>query len=50
VSSKHTLALVNRGGASAEEVLELARYLQTRVFAEFGIRLQPEPVLVGAEL
>jgi UDP-N-acetylmuramate dehydrogenase len=50
ISRKHTLALVNTGGASAEEVLELARYVQTRVFAEFGVRLQPEPVLVGAEL
>jgi UDP-N-acetylmuramate dehydrogenase len=50
VSSKHTLALVNTGGASAEDILGLARYIQTRVYSEFGIRLQPEPVLVGAEL
>jgi len=50
ISRKHTLAIVNRGGATAAEVLELARYVQTRVFAEFGVQLQPEPVLVGAAL
>ncbi len=50
VSTRHTLALVNTGGASADEILQLARYVQTRVFAEFGVRLQPEPVLVGVSL
>jgi UDP-N-acetylmuramate dehydrogenase len=50
VSSKHTLALTNRGGASAEEVAQLARFVQSRVQAEFGILLHPEPVLVGVEL
>ncbi|HMH59068.1 MAG TPA: UDP-N-acetylmuramate dehydrogenase [Galbitalea sp.] len=50
VSSRHTLALVNTGGATAEEIVELARFIQTRVFAEFGVRLQPEPVLVGVSL
>jgi UDP-N-acetylmuramate dehydrogenase len=50
VSSRHTLALINTGGASADEVLQLARFVQTRVFAEFGVRLQPEPVLVGVSL
>jgi UDP-N-acetylmuramate dehydrogenase len=50
VSRKHTLAIVNTGGATASEILQLARYVQTRVFAEFGVRLQPEPVLVGAAL
>ena len=50
VSSRHTLALVNTGGATADEVLQLARFVQTRVFAEFGVRLQPEPVLVGVSL
>ncbi|MWV49079.1 UDP-N-acetylmuramate dehydrogenase [Rathayibacter sp. VKM Ac-2803] len=47
VSSKHTLALTNRGGARAEEVAELARYVQGRVLAEFGVLLHPEPVVVG---
>jgi UDP-N-acetylmuramate dehydrogenase len=50
ISSKHTLALINTGGASADDVLELARYVQTRVYSEFGIRLQPEPILVSANL
>ncbi|HEV7949987.1 MAG TPA: UDP-N-acetylmuramate dehydrogenase [Glaciihabitans sp.] len=49
VSSKHTLALINRGGANADEISELARYIQTRVMAEFGVRLHPEPVLVGVQ-
>jgi UDP-N-acetylmuramate dehydrogenase len=50
ISGKHTLAIVNRGGASAAEVLELARFVQTRVFSEFGVQLQPEPVLVGIQI
>jgi len=50
ISSKHTLALTNRGGATADEVVQLARYVQNRVQAEFGIVLRPEPVLVGVEL
>ena len=50
ISSKHTLAIVNRGGATAEEVAELARFIHARVLAEFGVRLQPEPILVGVEL
>lgn len=50
VSPKHTLALVNRAGGSAAEIAELARYIQTRVFAEFGVLLQPEPVFVNLAL
>jgi UDP-N-acetylmuramate dehydrogenase len=50
VSSKHTLAIVNRGGATAADVVQLAGYIQTRVLAEFGVNLQPEPVLVGVQL
>lgn len=50
VSSKHTLAIVNTGGATAGEIGELARYVQTRVLSEFGVILQPEPVLIGVEL
>ena len=50
ISSKHTLALVNRGGASADDVIELARYVHLRVLNEFGVRLQPEPRLVGLSL
>ena len=50
ISSKHTLALTNRGDAGADEVVQLARFVQQRVQAEFGIVLRPEPVLVGVEL
>ena len=50
VSTKHALALTNRGGATAAELSELARFIQSRVHAEFGLLLQPEPVLVGVEL
>ena len=50
VSNKHTLAIVNRGGATAAEVVQLAGYIQTRVLAEFGVNLQPEPVFVGVSL
>nr|WP_259162547.1 UDP-N-acetylmuramate dehydrogenase [Microbacterium phyllosphaerae] len=50
VSTKHALALTNRGGATAAEVSELARFIQSRVHAEFGLVLQPEPVLLGVEL
>jgi UDP-N-acetylmuramate dehydrogenase len=50
ISSKHTLAIVNTGGATAAEVSELARYVRQRVGNDFGIELQPEPVLVGLTL
>ncbi|AZZ57105.1 UDP-N-acetylmuramate dehydrogenase [Rathayibacter iranicus] len=50
VSSKHTLALTNRGGATAAQVAELARFVQSRVLAEFGVLLHPEPVVVGTSV
>ncbi|WP_169581787.1 MULTISPECIES: UDP-N-acetylmuramate dehydrogenase [Microbacterium] len=50
LSTKHALALTNRGNATAAELAELARYIQGRVQAEFGLVLQPEPVLVNVEL
>lgn len=50
LSSKHTLAITNRGGASGEDVAELARFIQGRVLAEFGVLLHPEPVLLGLTL
>ncbi len=50
ISSKHTLAIVNTGGATADEVAQLARYVHTRVYSEFGVRLQAEPNLVGVQL
>jgi UDP-N-acetylmuramate dehydrogenase len=50
LSTKHTLAVVNGGNATAEEVLQLARYIRNLVQIEFGVLLQPEPTLVGAAL
>ena len=50
ISSKHTLAITNRGGATAAEVAQLASFVQLRVQSEFGVLLQPEPVLVGLTL
>lgn len=46
-SSKHALAITNRGDATAEEVTELARYIRTQVSNKFGINLVPEPNLIG---
>jgi UDP-N-acetylmuramate dehydrogenase len=50
LSTKHTLAITNRGGASAADVLALAREIRDGVETRFGVRLVNEPVLVGVEL
>jgi UDP-N-acetylmuramate dehydrogenase len=50
LSTKHTLALTNRGGASTADLLRLAREVRDGVAASFGISLVNEPVLVGCEL
>ena len=50
VSTKHSLALTNRGGASSEELVALARDVQVRVEQAYGIRLVPEPVRLGLQL
>jgi UDP-N-acetylmuramate dehydrogenase len=50
ISSKHTLALTNRGGATTAELLTLARAITVGVRAAFGIDLVTEPVLVGVDL
>ncbi len=50
LSSKHTLALTNRGGARASDVVALARAVRDGVRERFGLTLVPEPVLVGVEL
>jgi len=47
ISSKHTLAIVNCGGATAREVTELMKEIQERVVERFGVSLSPEPVFVG---
>jgi len=49
VSTKHALALVNRGGASAAEIMNLMRLIEERVVASFGVALRPEPVFIGFE-
>ena len=50
ISTKHTLALVNPGGASTTALLALAREITDGVRETFGVQLVNEPVLVGAEL
>jgi UDP-N-acetylmuramate dehydrogenase len=50
LSSKHTLALSNRGGATAADLLSLAREIRAGVKEKFSIELVAEPVLVGCEL
>ena len=47
ISTKHTLALVNRGGATTAELMALAREIAAGVQERFGVALHPEPVLVG---
>ena len=47
ISSRHTLALVNRGGARAGDILALAEKIRAAVEARFGIRLEMEPEMVG---
>ena len=47
ISSKHTLALTNRGGGTTAELLALAREIAAGVRERFGVMLEPEPTLVG---
>ena len=47
ISTKHTLAIVNRGGATARDVLRFAARIKRAVLDRFGISLRPEPVFVG---
>jgi UDP-N-acetylmuramate dehydrogenase len=49
ISTKHSLALTNRGGATTTELLALAREVAEGVERETGVRLVPEPVLVGED-
>jgi len=46
-STKHALAIVNRGGGTAREIIELKELIQSRVLDAFGVALTPEPVFVG---
>ncbi len=47
ISSKHALAILNRGGATAAEVMALQNDVQTKVEQTWGVRLVPEPVFLG---
>jgi len=50
ISSSHALALINRGGAKAKEILALANRISRAVEERFGIRLEMEPVMLGFDL
>lgn len=50
LSTKHTLAITNRGSASARDVLAIARQVRDGVRDVFGIELEPEPLLIGCSL
>jgi UDP-N-acetylmuramate dehydrogenase len=47
ISGKHALAIINRGGATAQNIVDLMHRIQTRVHESFHITLHPEPVFVG---
>ncbi len=47
ITPQHTLALVNRGGALADEILSLAQKIADAVEAKFGVRLEMEPEKIG---
>ena len=47
LSTKHTLALTNRGGATSKDIVRLAQHIQHGVAEKYGISLHPEPVIVG---
>lgn len=49
LSSKHTLAIINRGGGTAAEVIAFAAEIQQRVRERFGVDIQPEPAFIGFE-
>lgn len=47
LSTKHCLALTNRGGATGAQIRELARTIQNTVKETYGVTLHPEPVVLG---
>lgn len=50
LSTKHTLALTNRGAAQAADVVKLARDVRAGVQEKFGVQLEPEPLWIGLEI
>ena len=49
LSSRHVLAVINRGGGTAEEVLKMVAHVQGAVRTKFDVELHPEPVFIGFE-
>ncbi|HKK69587.1 MAG TPA: UDP-N-acetylenolpyruvoylglucosamine reductase, partial [Candidatus Krumholzibacteria bacterium] len=49
LSTRHVLALVNRGRANTQDLIDLAREVRDGVLDTFGVRLRPEPVPLGFE-
>jgi len=47
ISDRHALVIVNHGSASGEEILQLARTIQSTIFDAFGVSLEPEPRIVN---
>ena len=47
ISTKHSLALINRGGATTTELVAFAREIAQGVRERFGVELHPEPIFVG---
>ena len=50
LSTKHTLALTNRGEATAEDIVALAREIRAGVQKAFGVTLEPEPIWLGVSI
>jgi len=48
LSSKHTLAVINRGGGTSREIIALVKLIQEKVRERFGVELHPEPNFIGA--
>ena len=49
LSTKHTLAVINRGGGTAREIVDLVQMIQKGVREKFGVEIHPEPIFVGIE-
>jgi UDP-N-acetylmuramate dehydrogenase len=47
ISTNHTLAIINRGGATSDEIISLKADIQSAVESKFQINLEPEPIFVG---
>ena len=50
LSTKHVLAITNRGGATSQDIVDLAAHVRDGVAQKFGVELKPEPVFVGVSI